>query len=383
MGSVEGDGRVLWLSDTFGDKNGISTVLKAIHHEIRLRKLPVDLMVCGTMFQTEDNLIALKPVSQFTLPLYRNQPLRIPNIFSILRIFRERKYTRIICSTEGPMGWVALYLKRKFSVETSFFLHTDWITFAREVLSIEQHGLNRIERILKAYYKRFNNIIVLNTDQQQWLTGNKMGFAPSRVFMSAHWADEIFSCPSCWGHEDYPFNLQLPVILFTGRLSKEKGVFELPGIFRLIRSIFPEIQMVLAGTGPAEGELKKLMPEAFFLGWVKHDKLPSLFHASDILILPSRFDTFSCVALEALSCGLPVAAYNTKGPKDIIQDSVNGFLVETPEEMAGTVVKYFLDPAVRMKMKKEACLRAEVYQAGPIMDRLLQDIGLVTETNSL
>ena len=208
-----------------------------------------------------------------------------------------------------------------------------------------------------------------------------MAFAPSRVFRSAHWADAMFTPLPFGSQKEYPFNLQRPVVLFTGRLSKEKGVFELPGIFRLIRNIFPEMQMVVAGTGPDEEELRKLMPEACFLGWVSHEALPSLFHASDILLLPSRFDTFSCVALEALSCGLPVAAYNTKGPKDIIQDNVNGFLTETPEEMAGKVVRFFLDPGIRMEMKKAARLRAETYQAGPIMDRLLYDIGVITETN--
>lgn len=373
-------GRLLWMTDTYGDQNGVSTVLKAIHREIKSRNLPVDLMVCGNTIESDDHLIVMKPVSEFTLPIYRQQPVRIPNFVSVQRAFRRGKYDRIICSTEGPMGLAALWLKNVFSVETFFYLHTDWMIFAKEVLSMEQAGLQRLQRALRIYYRRFGNVFVLNTDHQQWLTGKAMGFKPSSVFLTAHWADRIFLDPWQIKQTALPFNPNEPVVLYTGRISKEKGVLELPGIIRMIRSVIPEVQMVVAGTGPALEELKKDLPGAFYLGWVGRDYLPALFMSADILLLPSRFDTFSCVALEALSCGLPVAAYNTKGPKDIIEDSVNGFLAETAEQMAGQVVGFFLDSRKQTEMKEAAILRAESYEAEKIMDRLLQDTGMIIQT---
>jgi glycosyltransferase involved in cell wall biosynthesis len=86
------------------------------------------------------------------------------------------------------------------------------------------------------------------------------------------------------------------------------------------------------------------------------------------------------VVLEALSCGLPVVAYNTKGPKDILEDSVNGYLVETGEEMAGKVISFFLDPGMQPVMKEAAIRRADTYQADRIMDRLLRDTGIMVES---
>ena len=373
-------GRLLWLTDTYGDHNGVSTVLKSIHIEIKARNLPVDIMVCSSTIEPDEHLIVLEPVSQFTFPMYRLQPMRIPNFLSVQRAFRRGKYNRIICSTEGPMGLAALWLKNVFSVDTYFYLHTDWLSFAKEVLSLEQTGLNRLQTLMRIYYKRFGNIFVLNTDQQQWLTGKIMGFDPAKVFLTSHWVDGIFSDPLYPAKSILPFDSQRPVVLYTGRISKEKGVMELPGIMKMVRSVFPEIQLVIAGKGPAEEELKTLLPEAFYLGWVGQEYLPALFRAVDILLLPSRFDTFSCVVLEALSCGLPVVAYNAKGPKDILEDSVSGYLVENDEEMAGEVVRFFLDPCTQTKMKKAALKRAETYKAVKIMDQLLQDTGLLIET---
>ena len=372
-------GRLLWLTDTYGDHNGVSTVLKAILHEIRLRDLPVDLLICSNTIQPEDHLIVVRSVTEFTLPIYRQQPFRVPNYVSVHRTFRRGKYTRIICSTEGPMGLAALWLKKTFSVETFFYLHTDWLIFAKEVLSMEHTGLKRLQKMLRIYYKGFGNVFVLNTEHQQWLTSKSMGFDPAHVFLTAHWADRAFTGVSNSNHREFPFNKEMPVVLYTGRISKEKGVLELPGIIRMIRTVIPEVQMVVAGTGPAEEELKTVMPDACYLGWVDREVIPDLFKSADILLLPSRFDTFSCVVLEALSCGLPVVAYNTKGPKDILEDSVNGFLVETDEEMAGKVVGFFLDPGKRYEMKLAAIRRSKAYQAEVIMDRLLQDAGLMNE----
>jgi len=278
------------------------------------------------------------------------------------------------------MGLVALWLKNIFSVDTYFYLHTDWLSFAKEVLLLDQIGLNRLQKLMRIYYKRFGKIFVLNTDQQQWLTGKTMGFDPAKVFLTSHWVDGIFSDPLSSAKDILPFDNQQPVVFFAGRISKEKGVMELPAIMQMIRSVFPEIQLVIAGTGPAEEELKTILPEAIYLGWVGREYLSALFRAADILLLPSRFDTFSCVVLEALSCGLPVVAYNTKGPKDILEDSVSGYLVETNEEMAGKVVRFFLDPYMQTKMKQAAFKRAEAYEAGKIMDRLLQNTGLIIET---
>lgn len=368
--------RVLWLTDTYDDHNGVSMVLQAIHKEIRTRDLPIDIMVCSSTMKTARHLIVLKPISEFNIPLYRQQPLRIPNFIKIQRTFLRGKYSRVICSTEGPMGLAALYLKKLYAVKTYFFLHTDWMMFAKETMSMEEAGLKRLQRLMRIYYNRFDHIFVLNSDQQKWLTGESMRFDPERILMTAHWADKIFSSGNDVKSEDVSSVEQRPVILFAGRVSQEKGVFELPGIFRNVRERIPDLRMIIAGTGPSENALKIAFPEAEFMGWIDHDKLPAVYSSADLLILPSRFDTFSCVVLEALSCGLPVIAYNTKGPKDIIQDSVNGFLVETPEEMSGRIVEYFSNRNLHTSFKDSAIERADYYTAGKIMDQLLHDIDI-------
>ena len=153
-------------------------------------------------------------------------------------------------------------------------------------------------------------------------------------------------------------------------------MFDLPAMFSLLKQQCPDARMVLAGTGPAEAKLKATLPGAEFLGWVGKDRLPEVYSGCDALVLPSRFDTFGCVVIEAMSCGLPVVAYDCKGPRDIVEQGRSGFLVESPEEMADQVAQIGRDAALRERLRRGALQRARAYAPEPILQHLLRDLKL-------
>ncbi len=368
--------RMLWLTDTFDDNNGVAMVLKSVLKEIQKQDLPIDLLVCSNTIQPQDHLLVIKPELEFTLPFYKQQPLRIPNFLAIHDIFQKGEYDRIMCSTEGSMGLAGIYLKNAFSVKAHFYIHTDWVMFARKVLNLDGHNINRVRRLLRAYYKFYDSLFVLNTDQQKWLTGKNMGFDPDKVHLTAHWVDEEFTPHAPDKEKLFGFGKESFVILYSGRLSKEKGVLELPLIYKNLKTAISKVKIVIAGTGPAEAELKQMLPEASYLGWVDHDKLPEIYSSSDILILPSKFDTFSCSVLESISCGLPVIAYNIKGPKDIIRDQENGFLVNTIDEMKNKLVDYMAHGEKKNSFREKALQRALEYKKDLILNKLLTEVGL-------
>ncbi|MCB0804915.1 MAG: glycosyltransferase [Bacteroidales bacterium] len=376
LGKYKHPRRMLWLTDTFDDSNGVSFVLKAMHDEIKLRDLPIDIVVCSESIKPDDHLIVMKPLAEYQVPFYKQQPLRIPDMLKIHRLFHEGEYDRIICSTEGPMGLAALYLKQAFSIPAYFFIHTDWIMFARKVLEMDADNISRFRRLLRAFYHNFDGLFVLNSDQQRWLMGRHMGFAKKQVHLTAHWADQIFYRRATTKTEAFNLPVESKVILFAGRLSKEKGVLELPEIMTKVKSQHPDVKLVIAGSGPAEAELKASLPDATFLGWVDHNELPVIYSAANLLILPSKFDTFSVVVLEALSCGLPVVAYKTKGPKDIIQHNESGYVVSTKEEMIKSVIRFFVENNIESSFRNSALNRAKDFQKELILSDFLKHTGL-------
>lgn len=376
IGKYQHPKRVLWLTDTFGDKNGVSTVLQSIHKEIKERNLPIDILTCSSTLQSDDHLIVMPPLCEFSTPLYKDQPIRIPNLLDLHKLFHEREYDRIVCSTEGVMGLMALYLKNAYSVETSFYVHTDWVMFARKVLNLDIHNQNRIRRMLRAFYGSFDKVFVLNTDQQKWLISPEMKFNPDKVKLTAHWVDDIFTPQDVDKQQMFGIDNNSPVLLYVGRISAEKGIMELPRIYKKVQKVHPDIKMVIVGQGPASESLKKELPDAIYFDWVDHDKLPAFYSAADLLVFPSKFDTFSCVVLEALNCKLPVVAYKTKGPKDIILHQKNGYLVDSEKGMVEAILSYLGDNNLHDSFRSAALARAKDYKVDLIINDFVKEIGL-------
>ena len=375
LGKLEHPKKVLWLTDTFEDKNGVSKVLQDVHREVKNRDLPIDFLVCSDQVRADDHLIVMPEMTSFTLPFYESQPIRIPNFLAIHELFKTGEYDRIICSTEGPMGALTLFLKHAYSVPAWFFIHTDWMMFAKKVLGIDHHNQSRVRRILRAFYKSFDGVFVLSDDHKKWLSGPRMGLDKKTIFKTAHWVDTKFRQQKDKRVELFGIAKETPVLLFTGRVSKEKGVRELPELLKKVRKEIPKIKLVVAGTGPEEEWLRTNITDSIFLGWTDHDKLPDIYSSADLLVLPSKFDTFSLVVLEAQSCGLPVVAYKTKGPKDILKGEKSGYLAGNNKELAEMTATHFKNGS-RNKMQEEALVRASHYSADKILNQLLKDVGL-------
>jgi glycosyltransferase involved in cell wall biosynthesis len=274
------------------------------------------------------------------------------------------------------MGAMGLYLKHAYSVPASFFIHTDWVMFSQKVLNFDWHNRNRVRRFLRTYYGAFDRVFVLNSDQRKWLTGREMKFSEDKVRLTAHWADAIFKPVKTTKKEALGIDDHRPVMLYVGRVSKEKGVLELPRIYKAVKNEHPDIALLVVGQGPACEQLKQELPEGNYLNWVEHERLPAIYSAADMLVFPSKFDTFSCTVLESLSCGLPVIAYKTKGPKDIIEDGVCGYLVKTEEKMCEKLIAYLGNPKQQKDFRKAAVKRAKNYDVDGIVERFVGDVGL-------
>ncbi|WP_448501774.1 glycosyltransferase family 4 protein [Sphingomonas sp.] len=106
-----------------------------------------------------------------------------------------------------------------------------------------------------------------------------------------------------------------PVQLYVGRLAVEKNVEA------FLTNRHPGAKVVV-GDGPARAALEAAYPDALFLGARFGRELASLYAGADVLVFPSRTDTFGLVMIEALACGTPVAAYPVTGPVDVLNDRV-------------------------------------------------------------
>jgi glycosyltransferase involved in cell wall biosynthesis len=147
-------------------------------------------------------------------------------------------------------------------------------------------------------------------------------------------------------------DLPRPIFVYLGRVAVEKNIaafldLDLPGTKLVI------------GDGPERRSLQAEFPTATFVGYKFGAQLAAHLAAADVFVFPSRTDTFGLVLLEALACGLPVAAYPVTGPIDVIENGTTGVLDEDLRAAAIAALK--LDPAkcraIALKHTWEAATR--------------------------
>jgi glycosyltransferase involved in cell wall biosynthesis len=113
--------------------------------------------------------------------------------------------------------------------------------------------------------------------------------------------------------------LPRPVAVYVGRVAVEKNVEAFLGMAW-------HGSKVVIGDGPQRGRLQAQYPDAHYLGFRFGEDLARHLAAADVLVFPSLTDTFGLVNLEAMACGVPVAAFPVTGPIDVVQDGVTGAL---------------------------------------------------------
>jgi glycosyltransferase involved in cell wall biosynthesis len=133
---------------------------------------------------------------------------------------------------------------------------------------------------------------------------------------------------------EYPSlgHLARPVSLCVGRVAAEKNIeafldMDVPG------------SKVVCGVGPMEAELRERYPNVHWLGVLPRHELARVYAAADVLVFPSCSETFGLVMLEAMSSGLPVAAYPVDGPLQVVGRSEGGALREDLYEAWSAAIK--------------------------------------------
>ena len=154
------------------------------------------------------------------------------------------------------------------------------------------------------------------------------------------------------------------VILFVGRLEKQKAVHVLLNAIPLLREI-PDLQVEIIGSGSLQSELQELTENLGLNNMVNfrgnsYNPEP-VFIASDVFVLPSVFEGLGIVILEAFRSRLPVVASAIEGPAELIENNKNGLLFEreNQEDLAYKIKELYHNKELRTRLSEEAYERFE------------------------
>ncbi len=142
---------------------------------------------------------------------------------------------------------------------------------------------------------------------------------------------------------------QQKIVLYAGRFSPGKGTQDLVSAADEVAQRVPDVLFLFVG----QGDLTLSGPHTRSLGRLPHDEVWRLYHLADLVVVPSRQpEPLSRVALEAMTAGRPVVGTRMGGTPELIEDGVNGRLVErgNPAQLAGAIVGLLLDDDLRARM---------------------------------
>jgi glycosyltransferase involved in cell wall biosynthesis len=246
----------------------------------------------------------------FQAPTYPGLRLAVPRRSEIARRIEEANPDAIHIATEGPIGYCAraYCLKHGLPFTTSYTTRFPEYITARFAIP---------ESWSYAVLRRFHAAAAMTMVSTPSLTAELRQRGFSNLGMWTRGVDTELFRPE----RAIDLGLPRPIFVCVGRVAVEKNLeaflsLDLPGT------------KVVIGDGPQEAELRRRFPDAKFLGVLQDKTLAAHVASADVFVFPSLTDTFGVVQLEALACGLPIAAFPVTGPKDVVANNPIGVLNE-------------------------------------------------------
>ncbi len=183
---------------------------------------------------------------------------------------------------------------------------------------------------------------------------------------------------SSWVFKKYPQLRGRKILLFVGRIAKEKNIDFLVETVRNLKPDFPKIALLLAGDGPYREELSvKLAGEGLedsiiILGYVERKMLKSLYGAADIFTFASKTETQGLVATEAMICRTPVVAVGIMGTKEVMNGDNGGFMTgDDVGEFTAKVSLLLTDKKIYEAKSREAFIYSQQWTSDKMAKKLL------------
>ncbi|MEZ4745951.1 MAG: glycosyltransferase family 1 protein [Calditrichia bacterium] len=310
-------------------------------------------------------------------PLYRQYRLGLPQISRIAQFVRAFQPDIIHAVSPTFMGVYAQKLAMSMNVPVVASFHTHFSSYFRYYRAGAFEKL--AEKTLARFYNRCDatfapseNIIEMLKNQgvqslKLWTRGIDINrFTPAK----------------------YDVDLRLsidagtkPVLLFVGRLVKEKDLDDLIKMAKILEQRNLPHKLVIVGDGPMRKELRLKLKNAVFAGHQSGEALAKWFASADIFVFPSTTETFGNVILEAFASGLPVVAANAGGPASLVKTGINGYLAKpnSPVDLCLCVEKLLDNRPLRIKMGMNARSFAEQFSWDAVNRQLLTDYQQIIE----
>jgi len=282
-----------------------------------------------------------------------------------------------------PAAWQALFWARNRQIP--FLLWSE--SHAGDMRS--NHA--SIELLKREFLRLCNGFVVPGTAANDYLRG--FGIDQSRIFKAVNAVDNTFFSDGAKFARENAIQLRAELglperyFLFTGRLVREKGIFELLSAYATLDSALRMTTgLVFVGDGPCRSEIEhqaaSISPGVIrFVGFAQRERLPIFYSLAEVLILATYTDPWGLVINEGMACGLPIIVSDVAGcAMDLVTEDWNGKIVPVRDAVALAAAMRAVaeDPERRALMALNSSRRISSYSpqlwSGGILE-MMQKVG--------
>ena len=376
------DVRILFYSDNLDETNGIANNLRNVIPYMRAHGMHAFL--AGNAFNTrpcgvvENGYCILLP-RLFSMEQlgYANSELAIPRVGPVLRLLKRYPVDLIEFETPSPGAWLVCFCAKVAGIKVFSHYRTDVPTYTRTLVKAKWM-FHFVLWLMKIFYGMTKPVVSPCKDYAKILTTqlkvpeNKVQILPRGLPL------EKFS-PAMRGKGVWEkYNGATEAIQnenrkvrfsFIGRISKEKNLEFLNGVWKKFAEKHNDVELMYVGYGWYLEEIKKFFEgdnSVHFAGEQGGETLASLYADSDFFLFPSVTDTFGNVVVEAMSTGTPAIVSNYGGPHDIVMDEAAGRILPIDEDAWLNALEdarklYLEQPETYAKMRETAQERSLKY----------------------
>ena len=228
-----------------------------------------------------------------------------------------------------------------------------------------------------------SDVLIANAEAERRQLIELYGADPDRVEIVAPGVDRAFFSPGSVDGARAAIGYDGgPLVLFVGRIQPLKGVDIAVEMLALLEDTSANL-MIVGGASGSEGQAEVARIEGLiddlgiaervhFVDPQPHYALSTFYRAADVVVMPSRSESFGLVALEAAACGVPVVAASVGGLRTLVQHGTTGYLIEerNPADYASAVNAILGDPTHRASLSAAAAVTASRYPWSGLAARL-------------
>ncbi|MEQ8173711.1 MAG: glycosyltransferase family 4 protein [Syntrophomonadaceae bacterium] len=259
--------------------------------------------------------------------------LAIPGLSGMSSIIKKLNLDLIHVHSPFTMGWVGKLYANKYKIPLVFTYHTLYESYAHYVPVAQDLAREMASKFSTMFCNHCDHIVVPSPEIKDVLLAGEVQ-SPISVIPTGVSLEKFTGGDPNWLREQFNIPYDKKILLFVGRLTKEKNLEFLIRAFQDIHHKVPDTVLVLTARGPLEQNLKELSEvlgvreEVIFTGALPFETLVHAYHSADLFVFSSMTETQGLVLLEAMACGLPVVAVRASGVQDMVDDEVDGLLTE-------------------------------------------------------